>query len=93
MPRDVEEGASGPEAFDLLLRRLMTHFDRVDTGEGYTRLHSVCTATPFCDLSLLWYICDPGYESKLVNGNRWAGETLIFTLVYVASTRGFTYSP
>ena len=32
--RDVEEGASGPEAFNLLLRRLMTHFDRVDTGEG-----------------------------------------------------------
>ena len=52
--RDVEEGASGPEAFNLLLRRLMTHFDRVDTGEGYTRLHSfgVCTGTPFCDFSL-----------------------------------------
>ena len=50
--RDVEEGASGPEAFTLLLRRL-THFDRVDTGEGYTRLHSfsVCTGTPFCDFS------------------------------------------
>ena len=43
--RDVEEGASGPEAFNLLLRRLMTHFDRVDTGEGHTRLQSfgVCT--------------------------------------------------
>ena len=36
--RDVEEGASGPEAFNLLLRRLMTHFDRVDTEEGYTCL-------------------------------------------------------
>ena len=45
--RDVEEGASGPEVFNLLLRRLMMHFDRVDTGEGYTRLHSfgVCTGT------------------------------------------------
>ena len=32
--RDIKEGASGPEAFTLLLRRLMTHFDRVDTGEG-----------------------------------------------------------
>ena len=32
--RDVEQGASGPEAFTLRLRRLMTHFDRVDTGEG-----------------------------------------------------------
>ena len=51
--RDVEEGASSPEAFTLLLRRLMTHFDRVDTGEGYTRLHSfgVCTGTPFCDFA------------------------------------------
>ena len=49
--RDVEEGTSGHEAFTLLLRRLMTHFDRVDTGEGYTRRHSfgVCTGTPFCD--------------------------------------------
>ena len=53
MSRDVEEGASGPEAFTLLRRRLMTHFDRVDTGEGYTRLHSfgVCTGTPLCDFS------------------------------------------
>ena len=51
--RDVEEGASGPVAFNLLLRRLMTHFDRVDTEEGYTRLHNlgVCTGTPFCDFS------------------------------------------
>ena len=51
--RDVEEGASGPEVFTLLLRRLMTHFDRVGTGEGYTRLHSfgVCTGTAFGDFS------------------------------------------
>ena len=51
--RGVEEGASGPEAFNLLLHRLMTHFDRVDTGEDCTRLHSigVCTGTPFCDFS------------------------------------------
>ena len=50
--RDVEEGASGPD-FTLLLRRLMTHFHRVDTGKGYTRLHSfgVCTETLFCDFS------------------------------------------
>ena len=53
MSRDVEDGASGPEAFTLLLRRLMTHFGRVDTGKGYTRLHNfgVCTGTPFCDFS------------------------------------------
>ena len=47
--RDVEEGTSGPEAFHLLLRRLMTHFDRVDMGDGYERLHSfgVRTGTLF----------------------------------------------
>ena len=51
MSRDINEGASGPEAFTLLLRRLMTHFHRVDTGEGYTRLQrfGVSTGTPFCD--------------------------------------------
>ena len=31
----------------------MMHFGRVDTEEGYTRLHNfgVCTGTPFCDFS------------------------------------------
>ena len=47
--RALSEGASGPEAFTLLLRLWTTHLDRVDTGEGYTRLHNsgVCTGTPF----------------------------------------------
>ena len=36
----LEAGASGPEAFTLLLRLLTTHFDRDDTGEGYTKLHN-----------------------------------------------------
>ena len=46
---DVEEGASAPEAFTLLLRRLMTNFDRVDTGDGCTRRHNfgVCTGRLF----------------------------------------------
>ena len=53
MSRDVEEGASGPEALYLLMRRLMTHFDRVDRGEGYARLQmfGVCTGMPLCDFS------------------------------------------
>ena len=34
--RDIEEGASGPEASNVMLHRLMTHFVSVDTGEGYT---------------------------------------------------------
>ena len=71
--RDVKEGASGPEAFTLPLRRLMTHSDRVDTGEGYTRLHTsgVCTGTPFCDFSrefrvLVWAVT--GSERTLAPG-------------------------
>ena len=45
--------ASGPEVFTLLLRLLMTHFDRVDTGEGCTKLltFGVCNDTPFYDIS------------------------------------------
>ena len=51
MSRAMAGGASGPEVFTLLLRLLMKHFDRVDTGEGYTKLHTfgVCNCTPFLD--------------------------------------------
>ena len=51
--RAMAGGVSGPEAFTLLSRLLMTHFDRVDTGEGYTKLHTfgVCNGTPSCDSS------------------------------------------
>ena len=47
--RAIDGGASGPEAFTLLLRLLVKHFDRVDTGEGYTKLQTfgVCNVTPF----------------------------------------------
>ena len=38
--RALDGGASRPAAFTLLLRLLVTHFDRVDTGEGYTKLHT-----------------------------------------------------
>ena len=56
--RAMEGGASGPEAFTLLLRLLTTHFDRVDTGEGYTKSHNcgVCTSTPFCDFSREYHV-------------------------------------
>ena len=52
--RAMAGGASGPEAFTLLLRLMMTHFDRVDTGGGYTKLHTfeVCNGTPF--FILIW---------------------------------------
>ena len=46
-------GASGPEAFTLLLRLLMMHFDGVATEEGYTKLHTVgmCNGTSFSNFS------------------------------------------
>ena len=49
----IKGGGTGPEGFTLLLRLLMTHFDRVDTGKGYTKLPNfgACTGTPFCDIS------------------------------------------
>ena len=51
--RALKEGAFGPEAFTPLVCQLTTHSDRVDTGEGYTKLHNVgvCTGTLFCDFS------------------------------------------
>ena len=52
--RALDGGASGPGAFTLLLRQLVTHFDRVDTREGYTKLHAfgVCDGMPFSYFSL-----------------------------------------
>ena len=46
-------GVSRPGAFTLLLRLLMTHFDGVDTEEGYTKWHilGMCNGTPFSDFS------------------------------------------
>ena len=51
--RAMAGGASGPEAFTLLLLLLMTHFDRIDNEEGYTKLHTfgVCNGTPLSDFS------------------------------------------
>ena len=51
----------------------MTHFDRVDTGEGYTRLHSfgVCTGTPFFYFSRVFRVlvsAVTGSERTLVPG-------------------------
>ena len=50
--RAIAGGASEPEGFHLPLRLLMTHFDRVDTEEGYTILHTfeMCNGMPFSDL-------------------------------------------
>ena len=49
--RAMRDGASGPEAFALLLRLLSGHVDRVDSGAGYKKLHTlgVLNGTPFSD--------------------------------------------
>ena len=46
-------GTSGPEAFTLLLRLLITLSDGADTEEGYTTLHTfrMCNGTPLSDIS------------------------------------------
>ena len=53
MSRAMAGGAFGPEAFILLLCLLITHFDGVDTEEGYTKLHTfgMCNGMPFSDFS------------------------------------------
>ena len=61
--RAIAGGASGPEAFTLLLRLLMTHFDGVDTDKGYTKLHvfGMCNGMPFSDFSRELHVVVPRY--------------------------------
>ena len=51
--RSLRDKASASEAFALLLRLLSGHFDRVDSGAGYKKLHTfgVPKGTPFCYFS------------------------------------------
>ena len=58
---DIKEGASGPEAFTLLLRRLMTHFDRVDTGG--LPYYSVCVFS-----SITFVRISPGFITRPFRG-------------------------
>lgn len=47
--RAFKKGATGHDALKRLLRLLMTHYDRVDTEGGYTKLHTfgLCISTHF----------------------------------------------
>ena len=51
--RAMAGGASGPEAFTLLLRLLITQNDGGDTEEGCTKLHTfgMSNGMPFSDFS------------------------------------------
>ena len=51
--RAMDDGASDPQAFTLLMHILVTHFDRVDTEEGHNKLHifGVCFSKHLSDFS------------------------------------------
>ena len=82
--RAMAAGASGPEAFTLLIRLFVTHFDRVDTGESYTKLNTfgVGNVTPSSDISRPFCI--------LVSTRRWnerdlsSGTDMVLGMVRMA---------
>ena len=87
--RSMAGGASGPEAFTLLLRLLMTHFDGVDTEEGYTKMNTfeMCNGTPFSDFSREFCVLVPtatGSERVLS-----PGTDVVLEVVRVAATEQF----
>ena len=51
--RALQDGAAGPEAFDLFLLLLNSHFDHAESGAGYKKLHTfgMPNGTPFCEFS------------------------------------------
>ena len=72
----MARGASGPEAFTLLLRLLITHFDGVYTEEGYTTLHTfgMCNGMPFLiSIGSFAYLCRPlrGVSVFCLRGRMW----------------------
>ena len=82
-------GASGPEAFTLLLRLLMTHFDGVDTEEGCTKLHTfgMCNGMPSSDISREFRVLVPtatGSERVLS-----PGADVVLEVVRVAAKEQF----
>ena len=98
-------GASGSEAFTLLLRPLITHFDGFDTEEGYTKLHSfgMCIGMPFLiSMGRFAYLCRPlrGVRVFCLRGRTWCWRwrrmsnfrlsCLRCTLVRRQQTRGHT---
>ena len=69
-------GASGPEDFTLVLRLLMTHFDGVDTEEGYNKsqLLECATACLFLiSVGSFAYLCRPlrGVSVFCLRGRMW----------------------
>ena len=87
--RAMAGGASGPEAFTLLLRLLITHFDGVDTEEGYTKLYTcgMCNGMPFSGFSREFRVLVPnatGSERVLS-----PGTDVVLEVVRVAANERF----
>ena len=87
--RAMAGGASGPEAFTLLLRLLITHFDGVDTEKGYNKLHTfgMCNGMPFSDFSREFCVLVPtatGSERVLS-----PGTDVVLEVVRVAANEQF----
>ena len=83
-------GASGPEAFTLLLRSLMTHLNRVDAKEGYTKLHTfgMCNGMPFSDFSWEFHVLVPtATGSERVSS---PGTDVVLEAVWVAANERFS---
>ena len=65
-------GASGPEAFTILLRMLMTHFDGVATLD--CEKYGFCNGTPFfISVGSFAYLCRPqrGVTMSCLQGRMW----------------------
>ena len=80
----MAEGACGPEAFTLLLRLLMSHFDRVETKEGCSNLHTfgMCNDTLFSDFSREFRVLVPtATESERILS---PGTDVVLAVVRVA---------
>ena len=87
--RAIADGASGPEASNLLLRLLITHFDGVDTEEGYTKSHTfgMCNGMPFSGFSGKFRVLMPtatGSERVL-----FPGTDVVFEVVRVAANEQY----
>ena len=74
--RVVDDSASELEAFTPLLRLPVVHFDWVDTGDVYTKLHTfgVCNGTPFLllvGISACWHHQSRGVSVVYLRGRMW----------------------
>ena len=87
--RAMAGGASGPGALTLLLRLLKTHFDGVDTEEGYTKLHTfgMSSGMSFYDFSRESRVLVPtATRSKRVLS---LGTDVVLEVVRVAANEQF----